>query len=100
MAEKLIVLRNHCADRSFQATMYHDVVCARRQKCSCKTIFDPNVPKAPPRREEASFRIDALGLSEKLPEAVKYIPQVANALTSNPPTLSIVEEIVSVERIR
>jgi hypothetical protein len=76
MAEKLVTIK-HLKGPVFQATLYHDLVCAHRQVCTCKPL--PPRGKEPPRREEASIILPPGMESVPLPAAILRIPQVLAA---------------------
>jgi hypothetical protein len=97
MPERKVILKN-VGSVPFQATMYHDIVCARREICTCKTIY-PGGGKRPPMRNPASFRINVGEKSEQLPAAVLLIPQVKTALRRDPPHLILLSERAEVEKL-
>jgi hypothetical protein len=76
--------------------MLHDIVCAKRQKCTCQTVTLPGV-KQPPQRRPASFRIDKGQKSSPLPAMVLLLPQVKTALRRG--TLRLVDDRIQVEKI-
>lgn len=98
MAERLVILQhaNRPGDPPFQADMLHDVVCARRQKCTCQTVTLPG-PKAPPVYRPASFRINKGEKSPPLPAMVLLLPQVKTALRRG--VLKLVDDRIQVEKI-
>uniref|UniRef100_A0A6H1Z7P3 Uncharacterized protein n=1 Tax=viral metagenome TaxID=1070528 RepID=A0A6H1Z7P3_9ZZZZ len=98
MAERMIVLKN-IGRVPFQAVLYHDVVCAARQKCTCLTVFPQGAVKPAPVRMEASFRLNVKQESVPLPAAVLNIPQVKNGLSRRPPFLSMKEVQAKVEEV-
>lgn len=77
MAERLVVLKN-TGPTPLQFDLYHSIVCARRQRCSCK-VDHPGGPKGKPRYNPASFRLAPGQQSDALPAAVLLIPQVKTA---------------------
>lgn len=98
MAERMIVLKN-VGSVPFQGIMYHDVVCAARQKCTCLTAYPQGAVKPTPVRMEASFRINVKQESGPLPASVLKIPQVQRGLNRRPPFLTYKEVPAKVEEV-
>lgn len=92
--ERLVVLLNK-GSIPFQADLFHSIVCARRQKCTCK-VDHPQGPKGAPRHNPASFRIEQGKKSKPLPAAVLRIPQVKTAISRG--TLKLVSDRAQVEK--
>ena len=97
MSERVVVLKNTSRNRCFQATMFHDIVCAKRQQCTCAVVHPGG--KALPIRNPASFRIEAGATSEELPYSVLLIPQVDKALKGDNAWLKIVSDQAKVETL-
>lgn len=84
------------ADGPFQFTLHHDFVCARRQKCSCRTE-NPIGKIGKPLRLEASVRLLPKETSSSLPAAVLGLPQVKSALRKG--KLIVVDEMIQIEEV-
>ena len=67
--------------RPFEATEYHDIVCAARNVCKCgrAPVVLPN-GKTSTRVMPRGFRIDGMSISDELDDEVVRIPQVKDAL--------------------
>ena len=92
--ERLVILLNK-GSIPFQADLFHHIVCARRQKCTCR-VDHPKGPKGPPRYNPASFRIEQGAKSAQLPAGVLRIPQVKTAMARG--TLKLVSDRAQVEK--
>jgi len=93
--ERQVVLEN-TGSIPFQADMFHHLVCARRQLCTCK-VDHPQGPKGKPRHLPASFRIEPGQKSKPLPADVLRIPQVKTARARG--TLKLLSDRAQVEKI-
>lgn len=79
MAE--VTLRN-TRRQPFLATMYHDIVCRRRQACSCQVVHISGPRgKRMSLKSPASFQVDALS-ALRVDAAVMHLPQVKAAVKS------------------
>ena len=94
--ETKVILKNK-GQEPFQASLFHHLVCARREICTCIVTY-PEGRKGPPIYQEASFRLNIGETSKPLPVAVKAIPQVKTALKTG--RLVLVDQRVEVEKIR
>jgi hypothetical protein len=75
-----IKLRNTLR-RPFEATEYHDIVCAARNVCKCgRAAVVLSNGKTSTRVLPRGFRIDGLSTSCELDDEVVRIPQVKDAL--------------------
>jgi hypothetical protein len=80
----MIVLKNRGPQR-FIFSLYHELVCRKTDKCSCRTVLERNeAGRMVPVRYPASVQIDARSESLPLPAAVYNVPQVRRAVTKPP----------------
>lgn len=94
MAEQMVVLKN-VGDVPLQVSLHHDLVCAYRQVCTCRTV---NHPGRPPERHELAVRLLIKVESDPLPAAVKLIPQVKTGIARG--TILCTVAPAKVEKIR
>lgn len=76
-----VILRN-TKRQPFLTTMYHDIVCRRRQSCSCKIFYTKSASgKRISSKQPQSFQINAL-TALKVDAYALHLPHVKAALKS------------------
>ena len=76
-----VILRN-MKRQPFLTTMYHDIVCRRRQSCNCKIYYAKGSKgKRISIKEPQSFQVNALS-SLKVDAYALHLPHVKSALKS------------------
>jgi hypothetical protein len=96
--ERMVVLKytGTPADGGVQISLHHDIVCARRQKCTCKTI-NPIGKAAKPRRLEASLRFLPGEVSKPVSAFILSLPHVKHLLRIG--KLVLLDETLQVEEV-